>query len=292
MASIIVTGANGQLGSEIRELVKSNYSKQHNFVFTDIEDIDITNIAQVENFFADKKFDYLINCAAYTNVDNAETESEKAKEINQVAAGILADTCAEFNIKMIHLSTDYVYEGTGHRPYSEDQLRNPVNMYGRTKLRGEHLVEQSKCEAIILRTSWLYSCYGNNFVKSMVRLGKDKNELKVIFDQIGSPTYAKDLAEAIMEIIDFSENNNKFPLGSYNFSNEGVCSWFDFAHAIMEIGQLKCNIKPIETKDYPTPAKRPYYSVINKTKVKQTFKLSIPHWRDSLKICLDKMLKN
>lgn len=284
MNNILVTGSNGQLGSEIRELS----SGAENFFFTDIDELDITDINAIESFCKQHSIKVIINCAAYTAVDKAESEIELADKINHLAVKHLAKVSKEQQIKLIHVSTDYVFNGTNYRPYIESNEPNPQSIYGSTKLAGENeITELSPEGAVIIRTSWVYSSFGNNFVKTMLRLGAERDSLNVIFDQIGTPTYAKDLAEAILKIVDSKKKNKKPEL--YHFSNEGVASWYDFAREIMELKKLNCYVYPIETKDYPTPAKRPHYSLLNKTKIKQEFGIEIPHWKTSLKNCLEKL---
>ncbi len=281
MNNILVTGSNGQLGSEIRELS----SGAENFFFTDIGELNITDISAIESFCNQHSIKVIINCAAYTAVDKAESEIELADKINHLAVKHLAKVSKEQQIKLIHVSTDYVFNGTNHRPYVESDEPNPQSIYGSTKLAGENAITELSPEgAVIIRTSWVYSSFGNNFVKTMLRLGAERDSLNVIFDQIGTPTYAKDLAEAILKIVNSKKKNIKPEL--YHFSNEGVASWYDFAREIMELTELNCDVYPIETKDYPTPAKRPHYSLLNKAKIKQEFGIKIPHWKQSLKVCL------
>lgn len=285
---ILITGANGQLGSEIKSLVQKFPKFQ--FVFSDLPELDICNREMLAQFVSDHQIKGIINCAAYTAVDKAEEDSNTAELVNAIAVGNLVSITEEQNLKLIHISTDYVFDGTSHFPYAEDFEVSPIGVYGKTKRKGEEFVINSESEALVIRTSWLYSSFGNNFVKTMLRLGHEREELGVIFDQVGTPTYARDLAKACLEILSKSDRldvNGKL----YHFSNEGVASWYDFAKAIMEIGQVDCNVKPIETKDYPTPAKRPHYSVMNKSKIKADFRIEIPYWRDSLKECIGKLKK-
>jgi len=282
MKSILVTGANGQLGKEIQSLASD--VKIFNFIFTDVDTLDISNEIELSNFFKKNSIDYIINCAAYTAVDKAESEVELCNKINSVAVKNLVSFAEEYNIKFITVSTDYVFDGTNYKPYTEDDKTSPNSVYGSSKLAGE--IEALKYEkSIIIRTSWLYSHFGGNFIRTMLNLSETRNELSVIFDQIGTPTYAADLAGAIIEIIRYSEDNN-FVTGIYNYSNEGVTSWYDFAKTIFRITNTNCKVFPIETKDYPTPAARPHYSVLNKSKIKETFNLFIPYWEDSLAECL------
>jgi dTDP-4-dehydrorhamnose reductase len=281
MVKILVTGANGQLGSEINKI--SGQFPEMEFSFTDVAELDITNSGKVAKFMSEFKPEYLINCAAYTNVDKAETDLEMATLLNATAVGILAGQSAKTGCKIIHISTDYVYDGNGPRPYREDNPVDPQSAYGRTKLEGEILCRKFNPESLIIRTSWLYSAFGNNFVKTMLRLGNEKSELGVIADQIGSPTNAADLASAILTIISSVAGGEKpFHSGIYHYSNEGVASWYDFTKAIFEIAKIDCLVKPIATEDYPSLVHRPAYSVMNKSKIKLIFGLQIPHWRDSL----------
>ncbi|HBF88667.1 MAG TPA: dTDP-4-dehydrorhamnose reductase [Bacteroidales bacterium] len=289
MAKILVTGAKGQLGNELFEISKKN--KNHQFFYTDIDDLDILDKEMVKEFISGLKPNYLINCAAYTAVDKAEQEQELAEKVNFEAVKNISSVCKYQNVRLIHISTDYVFDGTSCVPYVENTKVNPISVYGKTKLKGEKavLASSDSLEAIIIRTSWLYSSFGNNFVKTILKYGKERNELKVVFDQIGTPTYARDLAKAIIEIIDYSENKNEFKKGIYNFSNEGVCSWYDFANEIVSFAKIDCIIKPIRTIEYPTAAIRPAYSVLDKSKIKSSFNIEIPYWKNSLKDCLKKI---
>lgn len=279
--NILVTGANGQLGSELKHL--SQFHPFH-FVFTDIEELDITSMEEMEAFFSSQKFDWVINCAAYTAVDKAEEEKELADLVNHKAAGNLAAVSSRFKAKLIHISTDFVFDGNSFTPYTEKDKPHPLSVYGKTKWEGEKAVLKRCPQAVIIRTSWLYSSYGNNFVKTIMEAAKKRESLNVVFDQIGTPTYARDLAQAVLSIIRFRD----FVPGIYHYSNEGVASWYDFAKAIMEIAGMECRIEPIETHQYPTPARRPACSVLNKAKIKKTYRIEIPYWRDSLKKCLRK----
>ena len=279
---ILVTGSNGQLGNELREL--SDDFPQFDFLYTDLEELDITNASKVNEFFADNKPEVVINCAAYTAVDKAETEETLAYHINATAVGILAQAAANNNALMIHISTDYVFDGKAFFPYQETDKTNPVSVYAQTKLAGEQAVVRYASKAVIIRTSWLYSAFGNNFVKTILKYGKERGFLNIVFDQIGTPTYARDLANTILTIIPQAVNNSGVEI--YHYSNEGVASWYDFAKAIVEISGIECKINPIGTKDYPLPATRPYYSVLNKSKLKAKFTIEIPYWRDSVKHCL------
>lgn len=279
--NILVTGSNGQVGSELQAL--ANIYPNFSFVFVDKEDLDIGNQEAVQAFFEAQAFDYCINCAAYTAVDKAESDTDTARLVNALGPQNLALACQKQATRLVQISTDYVYHNTQNTPFKETDSTSPQSVYGRTKLEGENLALSEHPETLIIRTSWVYSSFGNNFVKTMIRLGNDRDALSIIFDQIGSPTYAKDLAKAILDII--QQNPGEFT-GIYHYSNEGVCSWFDFAQAIFELEGIECNTSPIETKDYPTPAKRPHFSLLNKNKIKATFALEIPYWRDSLKACL------
>jgi len=282
--NILVIGVNGQVGSEIKEL-SSNYD--YNFLFTTSKELDITEHKKVKEFIKENNIKTIINCGAYTGVDKAEDEKELANDINHLAVKNLAILSNEFGIKLIHISTDYVFDGENFKPYTEDDITNPNGIYGQTKLDGENaMISINPLNSIIIRTSWVYSSFGNNFVKTMLRLGKEKDELGVIFDQVGTPTYARDLAKTILDILP-NIKNDKTEI--YNYSNEGVLSWYDFAKEIMRMAKLDCIINPIETKDYPTPAKRPHYSLLNKSKIKQEFHITIPYWKDSLDECLKVM---
>ena len=282
---ILVTGSNGQLGNEMR--IVSENLKQHTFFFTDVAELDITDSAAVNEFFKQNAPDIVVNCAAYTDVNRAESDLDKAELINATAPKVLADACRTSGAKFIHVSTDYVFDGTAHLPYKETDKENPVSAYGTTKYHGEQNIVASGCRYVIIRTCWLYSSFGKNFVKTMASLGATKEELGVVFDQVGTPTYAADLAQAIAAIITKTEQGDKnFVDGIYHFSDEGVCSWYDFTVAIMGLYNLKCRIKPLHTEEYPTPANRPAYSVLDKTKIKTTFGIYIPHWYESLKRCV------
>jgi dTDP-4-dehydrorhamnose reductase len=281
MIKVLVTGSKGQLGSEINAI--SGKFPQINFSFTDVQELDITNASEVADFLKNFQPDFLINCAAYTAVDKAETDFETATLINSTAVGILAEQSAKVGCKIIHVSTDYVFDGKGPRPYREEDSVNPQSVYGKTKLQGELFCQKYNPNHIIIRTSWLYSAYGNNFVKTMLRLGNERPELGVIVDQIGTPTNAADLAMAILTIISRVESGEKpFESGIYHYSNEGVASWYDFTKAIFEITGIDCLVKPITTEEYPSPVERPPYSVMNKSKIRLIFGLQISHWRDSL----------
>ncbi|MEI7596072.1 MAG: dTDP-4-dehydrorhamnose reductase [Bacteroidota bacterium] len=279
MLNILITGSNGQLGFELRQL--SSEYKKFNCHFTDVDDLDITKINQLEDFFKSNNIDFIINSAAYTAVDKAETDIENANLVNVTAVENLVDICKKYNCKLIHVSTDYVFDGNSHIPYKESDQTNPIGVYAVTKLEGEKLIIDSKIDSAIIRTSWLYSTHGNNFVKTIMRLAKEREQLGVLFDQVGTPTYAADLAAAIFKVIENYKSNSCAEI--FHFSNEGAISWFDFAKSIVEIANINCQINPIETYQYPTPAKRPAYSILNKAKIKETYSLEIPYWRDSLK---------
>ncbi|MCT7433162.1 dTDP-4-dehydrorhamnose reductase [Aliarcobacter cryaerophilus] len=282
--NILVTGSMGQLGSEIKEL-SSNYN--YNFFFTTRDDIDITSKDSIKEFCQTNSINVIINCAAYTAVDKAQSDIENADLLNRKAVKKLSIVAKELNIKLIHISTDYVFDGKNFKPYVEEFQTNPQSVYGKTKLDGENEMRDiNPLNSIIIRTSWVYSYYGNNFVKTMLRLGKEKEELGVIFDQIGTPTYAKDLAITILDIIPQIENSK---VEIYNYSNEGVLSWYDFAKEIMKMAKIDCKINPIETYQYPTPAKRPHFSLLNKSKIKQKFNIEIPYWKDGLDDCLKRL---
>lgn len=278
--NILVTGCNGQLGSEIR-LLEENYG-QHTFFNTDRDELDITNQTAVNDFVKNNAIDGIINCAAYTAVDKAETDKQLCTALNTEAPAYLAAAVEARGGWMVHVSTDYVFDGTKHTPYTETDTPCPDSVYGSTKLAGELAIGKFCKHVMIIRTAWLYSPFGGNFVKMMLRLGKEKPELGVIFDQIGTPTYARDLAVAIMTAIE-----KGIKPGVYHFSNEGVCSWYDFTKAIHRIaGITSCRVKPLHTAEYPTPAKRPAYSVLDKTKIKETYGLDIPYWEESLVECI------
>lgn len=283
--SILVTGANGQLGSELKKL-SSAYS-QYTFTFLTKDEFPLNDTERIKDYLKSNQFDFLINCAAYTAVDKAESEKELAWQINATAVSVLAAACRDNNIKFLHISTDYVFDGTAKDPYTVDDLTNPQTVYGASKLEGERLAINENSDAIIIRTSWVYSSYGNNFVKTMLRLFQEKEEISVVNDQIGSPTYAADLAGLIMKMISLGQ----WYAGIYHFSNEGVISWYDFANAIKKISGSNCKISPISTSAYPTPAKRPAYSVLNKNKIQQLYGIQFRDWKESLADCL-KEIKN
>jgi len=282
--NILVTGSNGQLGSEIKEL-SSNYN--YNFFFTDRTNIDITSKNSIKSFCQNNNINIIINCAAYTAVDIAESDIENADLVNRKAVKKLALVSEELHIKLIHISTDYVFDGKNFKPYCEEYQTNPQGIYGKTKLDGENeMININPNNSIIIRTSWVYSSFGNNFVKKILRLGKEKESLDVVFDQVGTPTYARDLAKAILDLIP-QINNNKVEI--YNYSNEGVLSWYDFAKEIMKMAKVDCKINPIETFQYSTSAKRPHFSLLNKSKIKKEFNIEIRYWKDGLDDCLKRL---
>ena len=288
MKNILVTGAYGQLGNEVR-ILSANYP-QYNFMFTDVDSLDITDKNELIDFVTGNDIRYIINCAAYTAVDKAEDDAELCEKINATAVKNLGIAAAEVGAGIIHVSTDYVFDGTSCRPYTEDMPTKPCSVYGKTKLKGEKNLLKACPNAIIIRTAWLYSPFGNNFVKTMIKLGSERESLNVIFDQVGTPTYALDLADAILKAMDQTIDTDHEKGGVYHFSNEGVCSWYDFTIKIHEIAGINtCKVNPIETKDYPTKAARPHYGVLNKSKIKQTFNISILHWEESLKKCIKEL---
>ncbi len=281
----IVLGANGQLGSELKE--KAQHYSEHHFLFSDIEEVDITKASDIEEYIQNNPCDVVINAAAYTAVDKAETEKEKALAINVSAVNNLALLSKKYRFFLIHISTDYVFDGKAYLPYKENDTTHPLSVYGKTKLQGESALQNTLTRGAIVRTSWLYSSYGNNFLKTIMRLSKERSLINVVFDQIGTPTYAADLAEAVLTI--GIQNHLVKNLEIYHYSNEGVASWYDFAHEILRLTQSQTTIIPIESKDFPTPAKRPFYSVLNKSKIKKDFNITIPHWKESLILCLNKL---
>lgn len=284
---VLVTGANGQLGREMHDSTISKTSAD-TYIFTDVEELDITDIDAVRALVVSNKVDVIVNCAAYTNVDKAEDEKEFSNLLNNKAVENLAVVALENSATLIHISTDYVFDGSAHTPYTEEITTLPIGVYGLTKLKGEQSVINSGCKHIIIRTSWLYSAYGNNFVKTMQKLTFDRDTLNVIFDQVGTPTNAADLADAITDII---SNDKLQSQGTYHYSNEGVCSWYDFAVEIAEFSGNSCDINPIHSYEYPSKVTRPHYSVLDKTKFKTNFKMTIPHWKSSLKRCINKLNK-
>ncbi len=282
---ILITGSKGQLGNEIRVLAKTY--PDFDFIYTDVEELNITELNDVKACFEENKPDVIINCAAYTAVDKAESDESTALLVNAKAAENLARSAAEIDALLIHISTDYVFDGKSYTPYVETDPTNPGSAYGRSKLAGEEAVIKYATKGIILRTSWLYSAFGNNFVKTMMKYGKEREELNIVYDQIGTPTYARDLAKAILDIIPSAMLSSGTEL--FHYSNEGVASWYDFATIVITSSEIDCNVKPILTKDYPLPAPRPNFSVLNKAKIKETFKIAIPYWIDSVKDCIERL---
>jgi len=278
MNNILVTGGYGQLGSELKEIAP-NY-QDYNFLFTDVKDLDITNHNAVAAFIKSNNINVIINCAAYTAVDKAEEQKDVANAINHLAVANFAQIAKDKNIKLIHISTDYVFDGTKHKPYVETDTPNPKSVYGQTKLNGELAMQQiNPANSIIIRTSWVYSKFGNNFVKTMLRLAETRDEISVVADQVGTPTNAADLAEAILTILPKISNET---VELFHYSNEGVCSWYDFATGIIGYKGINCEVKPINTLDFPTKAKRPHFSVLDKTKISNQFNIDVPNWNNSL----------
>ncbi|MDE3236071.1 MAG: dTDP-4-dehydrorhamnose reductase [Bacteroidota bacterium] len=284
---VVVTGKNGQLGWELQRL-HEQYIQQFDFLFVDREEMDLGNLDSVSAFFHKYQPAYFINCGAYTAVDKAETEQELAYTINAASVGVIASACKAIDATLITISTDYVFNGKGTKPYAVDDATEPVNYYGYTKWLGEKLAKENNPKTIVIRTSWVYSSHGNNFVKTMLRLMKERQELKVVSDQVGSPTYAADLAEAIMQVMLQQEAGNT-QYGTYHFSNEGVISWFDFAVAIRDNAQLSCSVLPIPTEAYPTPAKRPAYSVLDKQAIVKDYSVVLKDWKPRLQQCLKEL---
>ena len=286
--NILVTGANGQLGCEMRRL---GAVSPNNYIFTDVAELDITDAGAVMQMAKQHSIAAIVNCAAYTNVDKAESDEATAELINATAVGNLAKAMKEVGGTLFHVSTDYVFGSEGNTPRTEDMPLNPLGVYGRTKLHGEQAIAESGCKALIFRTAWLYSEFGNNFLKTMMRLTAEREQLNVVFDQVGTPTYAGDLALAIFSIIEagvYAGNE-----GIYHFSNEGVCSWYDFAVEIAAVaGNTDCRINPCHSSEFPSPVTRPPYSVLDKTKVKNTFDIDIPHWRESMEYCIKRIKAN
>lgn len=285
---IVVTGANGQVGRELQQLAASYPGFE--FIFATRDELPLDNPELINRFIEEYQPDYFINCAAYTAVDKAESEKELAHKINAEAPGIIAAACKRKSVRLIHISTDYVFNGLGKKPYKEEDTTDPVNLYGATKLEGEKRVMQINPESIIIRTAWVYSVFGNNFVKTMLRLMGERDQINVVSDQFGTPTYAADLAESILLIINnFQLSIATWTPGIYHFSNEGHISWYDFAVAIKELSGSFCKVNPITTSEYPTPAKRPYYSVLDKTKIQQTFHIPIKDWKTSLSVFMERV---
>lgn len=288
--NILITGANGQLGHEMQRVAKES---NDNYIFTDVaegyENLDITDLEAIRKMVKANNVEIIVNCAAYTNVDRAESDFDTANLINNTAAGNLATAMKEVEGTLIHVSTDYVFQGDRNIPCREDWPTNPLGVYGKTKLAGEKAIEATGCQHIILRTAWLYSQWGKNFVKTMQSLTASKDSLKVVFDQVGTPTFAGDLADAIAHIINTRQLDKT---GIYHFSNEGVCSWFDFAKIICELSGNTCDIQPCYSEEFPSPVKRPHFSVLDKSKLKSTFGIIVPYWTDSLKKCIKQLADN
>lgn len=287
--NILVTGANGQLGHEMQRVAKSS---NHNYIFTDVADgyekLDITNLEDIRETVKKNNVDIIVNCAAYTNVDKAESDYDTANLINNTAAGNLAAAMKEVGGTLIHISTDYVFQGDRNTPCQEDWATNPLGVYGKTKLAGEKAIEATGCNHIIIRTAWLYSQWGKNFVKTMQSLTASHDTLKVVFDQVGTPTFAGDLADVIGHIINSGQTDKT---GIYHFSNEGVCSWYDFAKLICKLSGNTCDINPCYSEEFPSPVKRPHFSVLDKKKIKETFGIKVPYWTDSLEVCIKQLEK-
>lgn len=284
---ILVTGSNGQLGSELRELSAeyANYS----FTFTDVTELDITDIKGLNDFFSKEKYDFVINCAAYTAVDAAESNQDMAFKLNTTAVDLLVEMAEKYGFFFVQISTDYVFDGEKNVPYVEEDVPIPSSTYGKTKLEAERLIIYSDINAIVIRTAWLYSTYGKNYVKSMIKYGNERDEMNIVFDQVGTPTYARDLADTILKIIPQLQKMEKPYREIFHFTNDGVCSWYDFTKHIYNHEGIKCKVNPIRTSDYPTPAQRPAYSVLDKSKIKKTFGIDIPYWTDSLDAMLNKL---
>ncbi len=285
MIPILVTGSNGQLGSELRKLSLTETSFLWHF--TDVDTLDITNPKSLESYLKLHRIQFCVNCAAYTAVDKAEDEPELAQLVNATAVKNLADACERNHATLIHISTDYVFDGMHFKPYIETDAINPVSSYGRSKAEGENILHQHNCRSVIIRTSWLYSAFGNNFVKTMLRLGKERNELRVVADQAGTPTWAADLAAAILHMLHCAQKLESKEI--FHYSNEGLISWYDFAQSIMELEQLNCKVIPISSDEYPVRTKRPYYSVLDKSKFRTWAKTEVPYWKDSLVKCLEEI---
>jgi len=281
MQTILITGSNGQLGSEMQQAAKR--FPNFKYIYTDVAELDICDKNTLNSFVKENGVNFIVNCAAYTAVDKAEDDVELCYKINRDAVKNIAEVAQENGVKVVHVSTDYVFDGTNYVPYTEEMPVCPSSVYGKSKLEGEQVLMENCKEAVIIRTSWLYSSFGNNFVKTMMKLGTERDALNVIFDQVGTPTYAADLAESILNVI----SHESFVSGIYHFSDEGVCSWYDFTKTIHRIAKITCNVQPIETKDYPVRTPRPHYSVLNKAKIKSTYGISIPHWEESLEKCIN-----
>ena len=280
MTTILITGSHGQLGNEMQQAAAR--FPAFRFIYTDVEDLDICDKAALDAFVKANGVNIIVNCAAYTTVDKAEDDVELCYKINAEAVRNIGEVAHQNGLKVVHVSTDYVFDGTNYLPYSEDQAVSPNTVYGKSKLAGEQALMETCEQTVILRTAWLYSSFGNNFVKTMIKLGTERDSLNVIFDQIGTPTYAADLADTILKIL----SHETFTPGMYHFSDEGVCSWYDFTKTIHRIAGITCDVRPIETKDYPARTPRPHYSVLNKAKIKATYGITIPHWEESLERCM------
>ena len=280
MDTILITGSHGQLGNEMQQAAAR--FPAFRFIYTDVEDLDICDKAALNAFVKANAVNVIVNCAAYTAVDKAEDDVELCYKINAEAVRNIGEVAHQNGLKVVHVSTDYVFDGTNYLPYSEDQAVSPNTVYGKSKLAGEQALMETCEQTVILRTAWLYSSFGNNFVKTMIKLGTERDSLNVIFDQIGTPTYAADLADTILKIL----SHETFTPGMYHFSDEGVCSWYDFTKTIHRIAGITCDVRPIETKDYPARTPRPHYSVLNKAKIKATYGITIPHWEESLERCM------
>jgi dTDP-4-dehydrorhamnose reductase len=280
MTTILITGSNGQLGNEMQQAAVR--FPDFNYIYTDVAELDICDKSALDAFVKANNVNVIVNCAAYTAVDKAEDDVELCYKINRDAVRNIAEVATENKVKVVHVSTDYVFDGTNYLPYTEDMPVCPATVYGKSKLEGEQVLLENCRESVILRTAWLYSSFGNNFVKTMIKLGTERDSLGVIFDQVGSPTYAADLADAILQLL----SNETFVPGIYHFSDEGVCSWYDFTKTIHRMANITCDVKPIETKDYPARTPRPHFSVMNKGKIKSTYGISIPHWEVSLEKCI------
>jgi len=281
--NILITGANGQLGNEMRRV---SIKSKNRYIFTDVAELNITDKDAIRKMIDGEKISVVVNCAAYTNVDKAEDDETTADLLNNKAVKNIAEACKELDATLIHISTDYVFQGDKNTPRKEDEHTNPMGAYGRTKLAGEESVKHSGCKYIIIRTAWLYSPFGKNFVKTMRKLTSDKDSIKVVFDQVGTPTYAGDLAAVIYKII---ENNMLGKTGFYHFSNEGVCSWYDFAQEICALSGNSCDVEPCHSDEFPSKVQRPSFSVLDKTKIKETFDVKIPYWKESLEKCIKEL---
>ena len=284
--NILITGANGQLGNCLRDLA-ADYQDLYRFYYTDVDTLDITDASAVEKYIVDNRIDIILNAAAYTAVDRAEDDQENAYRINCTAVGNLAEAARKHGLFLVHISTDYVFSGESEVPYVETDTPTPMSVYGSTKLAGERAIVGSGCRAVVIRTSWLYSEYGHNFVKTMLKLGREREEVRVVCDQIGGPTYAGDLARVVMAML---EHQPETGVEFYHFANEGVCSWFEFAKTIMRMAGLPCRVEAIPSSEYPAKAHRPPFSVFNLSKIKAATQMAIPHWKDSLELTINKLL--